>query len=209
MNDSTAWKAVLAWFTFSIAVLFLEGALSIVTYVLSFGVGYGGLVYFFRHRLRKMSANLDRARFPVFIAVAVLVSILEEFYVYLLGNSIAVPNIWLDIIVVPAEWAAWFSAWYFLISRHFSFSEKQVLLCAGLAGILFEYSGKGFLLSDPLAMAVFYPTAIVVYAAIFILPMQFMKLSGTNDSWIKYPVAVLIPYFFSIPVGVLLYFTVL
>ncbi len=209
LDTGAACKILLVWLIVSILVLSLEKAWSIVAYILSFGVGYGGLVYFSRHQLRERFSGIGRSRFPAFLMVAVAVSVTEELYVHSLGNSIAISNVWLDIIVVPAEWAAWFTAWYFVISRHFSFTEKQALLCAGLAGIIFEYSGKGFLIADPLAMAIFFPTAIVVYAAIFILPMQFIKFSGTYEGWLKYPAAVFLPYAASIPVGLILYFTLL
>lgn len=197
------------WLLLSMLILSLEHAWNIIVYTLSFGIGYGVSVYLLRHKLQGRLKGLGRMRFPAFLTVSVAVSVLEELYVYALGNSIAVSNIWLDIIVVPAEWAAWFTTWYFVISRYFSFSEKQALLCAGLAGILFEYSGKSFLIYDPLAMAAFFPTTVVVYAALFLLPMQFIKFQGTHEGWLKFPISVLLPYLASLPVGLILYFTLL
>lgn len=209
MGIQLAWKIVIALYILSVIILSIEKAWSIVIYSITYGAGYGGLVYIFRNRIRHFFSGLQRARYPLFILIAILVSVFEELYVYSLGNTIAISNIWLDIIVVPMEWAAWFTGWYFIISRRFSFNEKQALFTAGLAGILFEYSGKGFLLSDPLAIIVFFPIAMVVYAAIFILPMQLIIFSGENNSWLKYPVGVILPFLLSIPVGLLLYFTLI
>lgn len=209
MNIGLAWKILLVWFCIAAFILFLENAWGILAYAVSFGVFYGGIVYLLRKRVREFFSRLVRGRFPVFLALALVVSVLEELYVYWLGNKIAVSNIWLDIVVVPLEWAAWFSGWYFMVSKWYRFDEKEALLVAGTSGILFEYSGKGFLLSDPIAMLLFFPIAVVVYSAIFILPMQLIEFRGNRNTWIKFPVGVILPYLLSIPVGLALYFTLI
>lgn len=191
------------------AILFLEKSWDILIYSLTYVLVYGSLIFYFRQRIRSTFSKISKWKFPVFIAIGLLVSIFEEIYVYSLGNKIAVSSIWLDIVVVPLEWAAWFATWYLLISRRYHFTESQALLTAGLTGILFEFSGKGFLVSDPLAIIVFFPSAIFVYAAIFILPMQLIDFTGSRNSWVKYPIGIFVPYLASIPVGLLLYFTLI
>jgi hypothetical protein len=207
LKTGLTWKIIAALFAFSMLALSIERAWNIVSYSVTFGVAYGGTVYLLRGKIRSFFSGIGRIRYPAFLALSLVVSVSEEVYVYILGNHVAIPNIWLDIIIVPLEWAVWFSGWYYLISRKYRFTEGQALLAAGLAGILFEYSGKGFLAFNPLAMLIFFPTAIVIYSAIFILPMQSIQFTGRRETWLKYPIGVFVPYLLSIPVGLVLYFT--
>lgn len=209
MKITLIWRVLSIFLILSLAVLIIENSWSIVIFSVTFIFGYGGMIFYFRKRIRSLFDGLNKMRFPVFIGFALLVSVLEELYVYSLGNKVAVSNIWLDIVIVPLEWAAWFATWYLLVSHKYSFTESQALLSAGLSGILFEYSGKGFLISDPLAMLVFFPTTVFVYAAIFILPMQLIPFTGKRDSKLKYPIGVFVPYISSLPVGLALYFSLI
>ncbi len=209
MKTGLIWKIIAALFVFSMLVMAIERSWSIIAYSVTYGVIYGGTVYLLRGKIRSFFSGIGRTRYPLFLILSLVVSVSEEVYVYILGNHIAIPNIWLDIIIVPLEWAAWFSGWYYLISRKYKFTEGQALLAAGLAGILFEYSGEGFLAFNPLAMLIFFPTAIVIYSAIFILPMQLIQFTGEKETWLKFPIGVFVPYLLSIPVGLVLYFTLI
>lgn len=110
--------------------------------------------------------------------IAALVSVFEELYVYSSGNRISVPNICQDVIIVPGQWLVWFAIWYLLIALKFSFTTGRALFAAGLEGLLFEYVGTGLIISNPIGFLVNLPQTIVVYAVIFILPMQFIRFSG-------------------------------
>ena len=176
-----------------------------VYFLVIFGCIYGGLVSVFRERISNSFAHLKRMRFPVFLILAAAVSVAEEICVYSLGNRIAVPDIWRDIIIVPGEWSVWFAAWYLIIARKFRFTQGQALLAAGVSGILFEYIGTGLFLSNPVGLLLYAPLTIITYAAIFVLPLQAMDFTGMSESRWKYPVSIFLPYVLSIPAALILY----
>lgn len=202
---NTAWKIILVWFLISTAILVFTRDYGNVIFSLSYGIGYGGLIYLQRARIRGFFSSVKTGRYAVFIFLAIIVSVSEEVYVYSLGNKIAIPNLMLDIIIVPGEWTVWFTTWYFLISRRYHFTEGEALMAAGIGGILFEYGGGLAIIDNPLGFVVSLPVTVVVYAAIFILPMQLIKFEGKRYSYSKYPVAVLLPYLLTIPMTILLY----
>lgn len=202
---SPTWKAILIWFSLSVILLSLSREWTVVIFALTYGCLYGGTVYFLRDRLRSLFTSLKKGRFALYLLVAITVSVFEEIYVYLLGGKIAVSNIFLDIIIVPGEWSVWFATWYLFSARKFKFTYGQALLAAGLEGIFFEYIGNGLFLNNPIGFVISIPIAVVVYAAIFILPMQLIEFKGETDSLWKYPVAVILPYLLSIPAALILY----
>ncbi|MCL7416109.1 MAG: hypothetical protein M8349_08660, partial [ANME-2 cluster archaeon] len=46
---------------------------------------------------------------------------------------------------------------------------------------------------------------VVVYAAIFVLPMQLIEFNGTNNSKTKYPVGIVLPFILTIPAAVIIF----
>lgn len=196
---------ILIWFALSTIILSLSHDWSEVIFSASFGVIYGGIVYLCRQNISGTLWALKIKNFPVYLAVCFLVSAFEEFYVYSLGNRIAVPNIWQDLVIVPGEWLVWFATWYLFIAKKFRFTAGEALFAAGLEGVMFELVGNGLFLSDPLGFLVSVPLTIVVYAAIFILPMQFINFTGKIESFWKYPVSVIVPYILVIPATYALY----
>jgi hypothetical protein len=46
---------------------------------------------------------------------------------------------------------------------------------------------------------------VVIYAALFVLPLQLVQFTGENTSWTKYVVGIVFPYVLTIPVAVVLY----
>lgn len=203
------WLIIFVWFAISVAILSISFQWGIVAFAVSFGPGYGGIVYIMRKRLRLAFTGLARTRFAAFLLTALSVSVFEELYVYALGNRVAIQDIWLDIVIVPLQWAAWFSVWYLFISRKYSFSESEALLTAGFTGILFEYVGNGRIFADPVTILIFLPLTVLIYASIFILPMQFIDFTGSKNTLSKYPAGILLPYISSIPVALLLYLVLL
>ena len=99
----------------------------------------------------------------------------------------------------------WFATWYLFVSRRYRFTTGEALLAAGMEGLMYEYIGNGLVLSNPIGFLVSVPLTVVVYAAIFILPMQFIKFSGQKKGVTRYPIAVLLPYLLSIPAALVLY----
>lgn len=176
-----------------------------ITFLLTYGCLYGGVVYVYSPRIRQFFVSRRLNVFPVFMIVSILVSVTEELYVYALGNKIAVPSIWRDIIIVPGVWSVWFATWYLYISKKYSFTVGEALLAAGMEGVLFEYLGKILGQLDPLELLIAFPGTVIVYAAIFILPMNLMNFEGTTKTYWKYPVSVFLPYVLTIPVALLLY----
>lgn len=205
MRTTWPWKLIAIWFFASTVILVVLRDWSELAFATSFGVGYGGIVYLGRSRIRKALPPLKTTRFPAYLAASFLVSVSEELFVYSLGNQIAVPNILRDIIIVPGEWLVWFATWYLFLSKRYQFTTGEALLAAGLEGLMYEYIGNGLILSNPIGFLISVPLTIAVYAAIFVLPMQFTTFSGQRKGKWRYPVAVLLPYFLSIPASLLLY----
>ncbi len=197
--------AFLSWFIFSVVATALNHEWRAVAFTLSFGALYGGSVLAAGRQIRNALSSWGLIRFPVFISVAIAVSVAEETYAYALGVRIAIPVLWQDLIIVPGEWAAWFAAWYLIIARKFAFTDIEAAASAGITGLLFEYAGAPATLADPLATIVAIPLTVAVYSAIFSLPLQFMKFNGLSASRWKYPVAVLLPYLLSLPATVALF----
>lgn len=205
MKISLLWKVLLICFAVSVTILLVSGELSVAIFAMTFGGGYGGFIFTQRDRIRYFFESRKLDIFPVYITLAILVSVAEEIYVYSLGNRIAVPNIFSDIIIVPGEWAVWFTVWYYFIARRYLFNTGTALFTAGLEGLLFEYLGNGLALSNPIGFIVSIPTTIAVYASIFVLPMQLINFKGKINRWWKYPIAVILPYIFTLPAALLLY----
>jgi len=198
-----AWRVVLVWFLIAVLLLAAAGVWSVVFFAITFGAGFGGAAYLLRKRFREKLPGSMRG-FAGYMLVAMGVTVFEEWYCYILGNRIAYPVLHLDLILVGSSWSVWFAVWYLYLSKRFHYTEKEALLTSATIGVLYEAVGGGRL-ADPLTYLIGIPVTIVVYAAIFVLPLQLIDLRGTDDSLLKYPVAVLLPYILSIPVVVLVY----
>jgi hypothetical protein len=194
---------MLVWFLSVIAIFLLSGGWSVPAFGLSFGLLFGGVAWRYRGRVRPFMARLHLDNFAGFVMLAVSVSAVEETWCWALGNRIAMPVLWKDIAFCSLVWLPWFAAWYFFLSKRFAFREKEALLLAASAGILYELVGSGVILS-PAGLLLAVPLDIVVYAAIFIVPMQLIDFSGTRTGPAKYIVAPVLPYLLSLPVAVLL-----
>jgi len=205
MSWETLWKIILAWFVLVMAVLALAGDLRVPLFGITFGLVFGGICWMRRAWIREFIGKSRLDGFRAFIAVALLISAFEEAYCYLLGNHIAYPDIFIDIPLVLSAWLPWFCLWYFYFSKKYAFSEKEALFTAACTGVLFEFVGSLAIIQNPFSIMAA-PLAIVVYAAIFVVPMQFIEFSGKEGSWIKYPVAIILPYLAAIPLIFAWYF---
>lgn len=202
---SLACKALIAWFAVVVLLFAVLGDWSLVIFAAGFGAVIGGLEYRYRRSIRPLAARLGLNNYAGFLVLSIAISTFEETFCYLTGNHIAYPVLWIDLILVSVMWTVWFGTWYFYLSKRYAFSEKEALLLAGSVGIFYEFVGTGAFLSNPIGIMMITPLAIVIYAAIFVWPMQLIDFSGKNNSWIKYPVSILLPFILTFPVAIVLY----
>jgi len=204
-DSNTAWKILLAWFCVSVAIMAFVGAWPLVAYVITYAVVFGGLAWKYRDRVRPLFKRLKLDNFKGYMLLAVIVTITEELWCWVLGCTLAHPNILVDLFFVTLLWSVWFATWYLYLARKFRFTEKAALLTAASIGVLFEYATKPEMILNPAVLAVSIPLGVLVYAAIFLLPMQLITFDGKKESWVKYPVSVTLPYLLTIPVAILVY----
>ena len=198
-----AWCVLLVWFLCVIAIFLLSGGWSVSTFGLSFGLLFGALAWRYRADVRPLMARLHLDNFAGFLVLAASVSAAEETWCWALGNKVAMPLLWKDIVFCSLVWLPWFAVWHLFLSKRYSFGEKQALLLAASAGVLYELAGSGLILS-PAGLILAVPLDLVVYAAIFILPMQLIDFSGTRTGPARYAISPVLPYLLSLPVAVLL-----
>lgn len=203
MNIDSIWKIILSWFCIVCILFLLTGNSSIAIFGLTYGIGFAALSLFFKERIKDfLSRQGFRTAFG-FFALALLATIFEESYCFFLGNKIAHPNLLIDILFVYTIWLGWFGAWYFFLSKKYKFNEKEALFAAGLSGIMYEYAGKPEFLANPTGILIVAPLAIVIYATLFIIPMQAIDFTGKEDGWTKYIAAMLLPFIISLPIAIL------
>ena len=204
MNSALAWKIVIAWASLIIICLLLVQEWSVVVFVATYGFIFGGIAFRFRSKIRPLFQAIRLHNYWGFLLLAVAVSVTEEIYCWVLGNNMAHEILWVDLVMVTAIWSVWFSTWYFFLSKRFLFTEKEALMVAGAIGILYEYVGTGDVFGNPLLILAS-PLAIVIYATIFVLPMQLITFTGTDDRNRKYPIGIVLPFVLSLPVLLILF----
>lgn len=186
-------------------VMILAGNWSVGLFGLTYVLAYGGPIYVFRKPLRSLLKRLPGPAVVKFFGLAMLVSALEEVWCYMTGNQVALPVLWEDVVFCSTGWLGWYGTWYFFLSKRYRFEENEALILAGLTGLFYELAGKSVILSNPLGVILFAPVLIMVYVALFLLPMQLIELTGTRESLWKYPVAVIVPYLLSIPLALIVF----
>lgn len=197
---------LLLWFMAVIAVFFVAGNRSAAVFAFLYAIVYGGLCYRYRGDIKRFLVILPGSTTLKFFCIAFLVAALEEIFCYLLGNHVALPVLWADILFCGLIWFGWFGTWNFYLSKHYRFGEQEALLVAGVSGLLYE--GTGLVLANPpavLAVLLIAPFLTLVYSAIFLVPMQLISFTGTKESTWKYPVSVVLPYLVSVPIAILLF----
>jgi hypothetical protein len=198
-----AWAVLLAWFLGSSAVFILIGAWSVGLFALSFCLLFGGLSWKYRRSVRPLMARIGLDNLAGFVLLALAVPALEEAWCWSLGNTVAMPVLWKDILFCALVWLPWFLCWRFVLSKRYRFSEKEALLLAASSGLLYELVGKWAFFANPAGLLLVVPLDIVVYAALFMLPMQLVDFTGERSGPAKYFVAPVLPYLLSWPVAVL------
>jgi hypothetical protein len=220
-----AWKWVFVWFVLCMGFFVLVLAVSpeknpsVIGFALFFGILMFGLEWKFRHMVRPFFERLGLANLKGFLLLAVGISAIEEVICWAFGNKVANPILWKDIVFCAGVWLPWFACWYLFLSKRWVFREKEALLVAASTGIMYEYIGNAAMWANPVQILIAVPLAVVVYAAIFVLPMQLIVFKdgatpgngkveeGTDQkkgSRAKYLVAPVLPYFLSWPVAILI-----
>jgi hypothetical protein len=201
-NWDRAWAVVLLWFAAVMAIFAFAREWSIVEFGVGFGLVFGSVAWWLRKHVRPAMRKVRLDNFAGFVLLAVTISSAEEMSCLALGNKIANPVLWKDLVIVNGVWLAWFATWYFLLSKKYHFIEKEALMLGASAGVLYEYVSSGAFISNPAGLVLAIPLAVVVYAAIFVLPMQLIDFSGTGEGGIKYIAAPLLPYALSFCVAI-------
>lgn len=196
---------MILWFGAACLILATAKEWSVVLFAVTYGLGFGGICYVLRKRVRKRLMDLHLKNYGGFLVTTVLITVGEETYCYALGNRIAHPVLWVDLLMVTIFWSVWFGTWYFFLSRWYQFQEKEALMTAGCTGILYEFVGTGAILENPGGFLLITPLAVVVYAAIFVLPLQFLDFSGKRTGSSKYVVGIFLPFFLTVPAALGLY----
>jgi len=198
---SRAWLAILAWFGAVIAIFAIVQNWSMVSFALLFGIGFGALCWVIRSRIRPAFERLGLANFGGFAILAIAISSGEEVLCWALGNRIANPVLWKDLVIVNGSWIVWYATWYFILAKRYAYKEKEALFLAASTGILYEYVSSGTFLTNPAGILLGAPLAIVVYAALFIIPMQLVDFWGKDEAAIKYVASPFLPYMLSFAVA--------
>jgi hypothetical protein len=196
-----AWLVMLAWFGAVIAIFALAQNWALVSFALLFGIGFGAIAWSIRSKVRPAFQRLGLANFGGFAILAVAISSGEEVLCWALGNRIANPVLWKDLVVVNGTWLVWYASWYFILSKRFAYQEKEALFLAACTGILYEYISSGAFWANPAGIVLGAPLAAVVYAALFILPMQLVDFSGKDEKPLKYVESPFLPYLLSFAVA--------
>jgi len=198
-----AWTVIFVWFFIVIAIFLLAASWSIVSFALSFGAIFGGLAWRYRKSVRPFMARLRLDNFAGFLILGIGISALEEVWCRALGNHVAMPVLWKDVVFCTVVWLPWFAVWYLFLSKRYCFGEKEALLLAASAGLLYELVGSGAIFSNPAGLLLAVPLDIVVYAAIFVIPMQLIEFKGTGRTNWKFAAAPVLPYLLSWPFAAL------
>ena len=206
MNVKTVWKGILSWFIIVMVIFALAKEWSVVAFGMTYGLGFGGIAYSLRGKVGRFFAKRGLRTYYGFLLLAVSITVSEEVYCYALGNQVAHPVLWIDLIMVTVMWSVWFSTWYFFLSRRYFFEENEALLVGGFTGVFYEFVGTGALLENPFGIVLAVPLAVVVYAAIFVWPLQLLTFTGKQTGRMKYIVGSVFPFLLTIPVAVALYF---
>jgi hypothetical protein len=197
---------LLLWFMAVVIVFFVAGDRSAAVFAFLYAIVYGGICYRYRDSIRSFLTGIPMDRALAFFAVAFVVTAAEETFCFLTGNRIALPVLWADVLFCGLVWSGWFGTWYFFLSKKYRFGEPEALLVAGMSGLLYE--GFGPVMANPVAalpILVISPFLILVYSAIFLVPMQLISFTGTKESVWKYPVSVVLPFLVSLPITMALF----
>ena len=199
-----AWKALMVWAAVDLIIFAIVQSWNLIAFAVLFGLVFGYVSWTFRGRLRPALKKAGLDNFAVFLLLAFVIGVFEELVCWGLGNRIANPILWADLIQVCVSWLFWFATWHLFLAKRFAYSEKEALLLGASVGILYEGVSSLNIFISPLLVLLMAPLAVVIYAAIFLLPLQLIDLKGTDRSLWRYPAGIFLPYLASLPMGIVL-----
>jgi len=198
------WKALMAWAAVDLIIFAIVQSWNLIAFSVLFGLVFGYVSWTFRDRLRLALKQAGLDNFAVFLILAFVIGVFEELVCWGLGNRIANPILWADLIQVCVSWLFWFATWHLFLAKRFAYSEKEALLLGASVGILYEGVSSLNIFISPLLVLLMAPLAVVIYAAIFLLPLQLIDLKGTDRSLWRFPAGIFLPYLASLPMGIVL-----
>lgn len=198
------WLAILVWATADLVIFALVGNWNLIAFTVLFGLVFGYVSWTVRVKFRTVLKKAGFDNLPIFLLLAFVIGVFEELVCWGLGNRIANPILWEDLVQVCVTWLFWFATWYLFLARRFHYSEKEALLLGASVGILYEGVSSLSIFTSPLLVILMAPLALVIYAAIFLLPLQLIDLKGTDRSLWRYPAGIFLPYLASLPIGIAL-----
>jgi hypothetical protein len=172
----------------------------------------GSLMYFFRDGIRAKVLGMRGDWRLKFVLFATLLALLEEAVTVSMTNLAPLFGVpvgaayitasanYLDVVALHSVvvFVPMFIGWAFLLSR-WNFTPAQVFVLFGLTGMLAEVSFGGIQQLAQIAMWTFV-YGLMVFLPAYCIPAE---RGAKPVRWWHYPVAVVLPIVFSIPVAVL------
>jgi hypothetical protein len=172
----------------------------------------GSLMFIFRNRIRGIVLGLRGDWRLKFVLFATLLALLEEAVTVSMTNLAPLFGVpvgaayitssvnYLDVVALHSVvvFVPMFIAWAFLLSR-WDFTPAQVFLLFGLTGTLAEVSFGGMQQFAQIAMWTFV-YGLMVFLPAYTIPSE---RGAKPVRWWHFPMAVVLPIVFSIPVAVL------
>jgi hypothetical protein len=142
-----------------------------------------------------------------YIVISVIVTTVEEMLVYAFGGVIALaqPILWVDLTWVNLVWLAWLLPWYLLIQKFAHFSRWEALMIGGTSGIFFEVILSRVFLGGAILTLMWIPLAWVIYATVFLIPLQLLEFRTGPTSSREVAFAIIVPWAWSGLVGICLW----
>lgn len=173
----------------------------------------GSLMFAFRNRIRQVLLGMRGDWRLKFVLFATLLALLEEAVTVTMTNLaplfgvpvgsayITASDNYLDVVTLHSVvvFIPMFIGWAFILSR-WNFSPAVVFLLFGLTGTLAEVSFGGAQQFAQIAMWTF------VYGLMIFLPAYCIpaERGARHPRWWHYPLAIVIPIVFSMPVAVVI-----
>jgi hypothetical protein len=108
-----------------VVVFFLAGNRNAAVFAFLYTIVYGGLCYRYKDNIKTFLKGLPVNTVIKFFSVAFPVAAAEEVFCFLMGNRIALPVLWADVLFCGLVWFGWFGTWYFYLSKRYRFGSRK------------------------------------------------------------------------------------